>query len=184
MHREHFRRFLLTNGAAIVGSFIVFIVIFYLFAQFLSGKVDQILANRVVIAQRASDLETLSKLKTDTAAAAEMQKKINALLPPQDNLITFPQFFNTLARNHSLAATFSFSGAPTPAAPPVPGYVDFSATVEGEAANIRLFIEALESKTTRFMVNIHGLVLSPRSGIFHVDLSGRVFFQENKSNQA
>lgn len=178
----HFQRYLWTNIGIILGSFLLFGVIFYLFSQFLDSKVAMVLANRTAIAQRSTDLESLNKLKTDTAAASELQKKIDALLPSQDSLISFPQFVNSTARNHSLSSTFNFDGSPTPPSPPVPGYVDFSISVEGDAANIRAFVDDLENQTTKFIVNFQRLVLTPRTGIYHADLRGRVFFQENKIN--
>lgn len=180
MH-EHFRPYLWMNTGIILGSFLIFGIIFYFFSQALDGKVARVLANRTAIAQRSTDLESLSKLKTDTAAATELQKKLDALLPLQDNLIGFPQFLNTLARNHSLSLTFNFDGAPNPGVPPAPGYVGFSITIEGDGANIRAFVDELENKTTKFMVNLQGLALTPRSGIYHADLKGQVFFQENKT---
>ena len=179
MH-EHFQRHLWINASIILGSFLIFGIIFYFFSQLLDNKVAQILVNRTAIVQRSTDLETLSKLKTDTAAAAELQKKIDAILPPQDNLISFPQFLNTLARNYSLSSTFNFNGVPNPASSPAPGYVNFSITVEGDAANIRSFVDEVENKTTKFMVNIKGFTMTPRSAVYHAELDGQVFFQENK----
>lgn len=180
MH-EHFRRCLWMNIGIILGSFLVFGIVFYFFSQALNSKVAQVLVNRAAIAQRSINLETLSGLKTDIAAAMEFQKKIDSLLPPQDNLISFPQFLNAMARSHSLSSTFNFDGVPNPALPPAPGYVDFSVAIEGDAANIRSFVDELESKTTKFMVNLQGFVLTPRSsGVYHVELKGRVFFQENR----
>lgn len=178
MH-EHFRRYLLTNTGIILAIFLIFGAVFYIFSKSLDSKVVKVLANRTAIVQRSTDLETLSKLKTDTAAAAELEKKIDALLPVQDNLIGFPQFLNTLARSHSLSSVFNFDGVPNPAVLPMPGYVDFSVTIEGDAASIRSFMDELENRTTKFMVNLHGFALTPRSGIYHAELNGRVFFQEN-----
>lgn len=179
--QEHFRRYVWTNTGIILGSFLIFGVIFYFFSQALNDKVVQILANRTAIAQRSTDLETLSKLKTDTAAAGELQKKIDAILPFQDNLISFPQFMNTLARNHSLSSTFNFDGVPNPGLSPTPGHVNFTIIVEGDSANIRSFVDELENKTTRFMVNLQGFILTSRSETYRVELKGKVFFQENKT---
>lgn len=181
MH-EHFRRYLWMNAGIILASFLVFGLIFFLFSRTLDKKVAQVLASRAVIAQRSMDLETLSKLKTDTATAAEFQKRIDALLPPQDSLIGFPQYLNTMARSHALSSVFNFDGVPNPAVPPAPGYVDFSVTVEGDAANIRSFVDELENKTNKFMVNVQGFVLVPRADVYHAELNGRVFFQENKTS--
>ena len=180
MH-ENFQRHLWINMGIILGSFLVFGAIFYFFSQALDAKVAQILINRTAIVQRSTDLETLNKLKTDTTTAAELQKKIDAILPPQDNLISFPQFLNTLARNHSLSSTFNFDGVPNPASPSAPGYVNFSVVVEGDAANIRSFVDEVENKTTKFMVNLKSFAMTPRSGIQHVELNNQVFFQENKT---
>lgn len=180
MH-ENFRRYFWTNISVILGSLLVFGAIFYFLSQSLGGKVAEILADRTAIAQRSTDLESLSKLKTDTAAAAEIQKKIDSLLPSQDNLIGFPQFVNNLARVHSLSSTFNFEGAPNPGTLKAPGYVSFSLIIEGEPRNIRSFIDELENRTTRFAVNLLSFSMTPRAEIYHAEMDGQVFFQENRT---
>jgi hypothetical protein len=181
MH-EHFQRYLWTNIAIILSSFVVFGLVFYFFSQSLESKVAEVLASRSAISQRSADLTSLNKLKAESAAAAEIQKDMDALLPSQDSLIGFPQFMNTSARNHSLSISFDFDGAPVAGVPPEPGHVNFSAVVEGDAANIRSFVDELENKTTKFAVNLDRLLLSPRAaGVFRADLSGQVFFKKTSN---
>lgn len=168
--------------AIILSSFVVFGLAFYFFSQSLEFKVSEVLANRSAISQRSTDLASLNKLKAESAAAAEIQKDMDALLPPQDSLIGFPQFINTAARNHSLSISFDFDGTPVTGVPPEPGHVNFTAVVEGDAANIRSFVDELESKTTKFMINLSRLLLSPRAnGVFRADLTGQVFFKKNSN---
>ena len=131
-----FQRYLWTNVAIIAGSFVAFGILFYSLSLALQGQVQKIIASRTTITQRSLDLENLNKLKADAAPAAELQKKLDALLPSQDGLIGFPQFLNGMARSHALVLTFNFDGTPVLPSPPVPGYVEWSASVQGGTRRI------------------------------------------------
>jgi hypothetical protein len=177
---ERFRKYVLVNTGIILGSFVLFGLIFYFMSQSLAAKADQILSDRAVIATRGADLENLSQLKANASAAETFQKKIDALLPAQDGLIGFSQFLNNMARTHSLGLVFNFTNPPVPPAAAAPGYVTFTAVVEGSAPNIRSFLEELEFKTSRFVVNLQAVDFSSPIDGARANLQGQVFFRQNE----
>jgi len=177
---DRFKTSLWINGGIVLGSFALFGGIFYFLSLALDQQVHRIAADRTAVAQRFIDLENLNELKARSADAAEIQKKIDILLPVQDDLLGFRQAFTALARNRSLALTFDLDAVPVPPVGTEPGHVDFMASVEGDAANIRGFLEEAETKTTKFMVNIQRFILTPSGAGYRADLKGQVFFQENK----
>ena len=178
---EHFRRHVLVNVGIILGSFVVFGAVFYFMTQALSAKTGQIIADRTAIGRRSADLEALASLKADAPRAAELQEKIDALLPNQDGVIGFPQFMNATARTHSLGLAFSFSGPPQPPAANSAGRVPFNASVDGSAENIRNFVNDLETRTTRFLITVSEINLTPQGGGFRADLRGQVYFRANET---
>src|ERR1044072_7744301 len=149
---QHFRRYLLINSGIILASFLVCGLLYYFAAQLLSGKKEQIVTDRTAITRRSLEQENLSQLKAGAAEAETLQNDLNALLPTQDGLIGFPQFMNTMARNHSLGLTFNFAAAPAAPGAGVAGTVSFFATLQGSADNIARFIDDVENKSTRYTV--------------------------------
>lgn len=176
---RNFRHYVLVNTGIILGSFIVFGVLFFFLSRGLAGQAAGILGARATIASRALEAETLAELQAGAEAAGDVQEKIDVLLPSQDGLIAFPQFLDNMARTHSLDLTFSFAGSPEPPSAASPGYVIFNATVVGSPENILAFLIELETRTTRFVANVQEASFSTSVDSSRATVEGRLFFRES-----
>jgi hypothetical protein len=165
------------NTGLISATFIGFGLLFL----FLSGRLEavskKIVADRSEAAQRTYAIENLSLLKTQQPVAAAYKQKIDGLLPTEDGLFAFITYIQGIAKIHQTSLTFSYSGAAVPPSPGNPGYIVFTASVSGSASDIRDFLNDIETKTTRFLVNIDSVDMAGDGGQYRAALKGKVFFK-------
>ncbi len=174
---DGFRKRVTMNIAIIASSFLLFGILLWTINRSTAATVRDITAGRQVIAERAYTIENISKLKQQQPEAEVIRKKIDAILPRRDELISFQNFLEGLSRVHNVGVSFSFSGLPVEPVPGVPGSVPFSIALTGEPRDIANFLSAVELKSTKFLVNFNGVTLFADGGAYRADLKGNVYFR-------
>ncbi len=175
---QNFRKKVLVNTGIILSAFAIAAVLFSVLGGRLDAASAKIAADRNEAASRTYALENLSMLKTQEPEAAKYKEKLDTLLPNQDGLFSFITYLQGIAKLHQVDISFSYSG---PAVAPVvgrPGYIPFTATLAGSSENIIAFIDDMESKSARFMVNFDTAELSgDRGSTYNATVKGKVFFK-------
>jgi hypothetical protein len=164
------------NVGLIVATFAVFGIVFYFLAQKIDALGGEIIMARGQAAERTYALENLSMLRAAAPQAANYKKQLDALIPKQDDIFGFQAFLQSMARVHQVDVSFSYDGAPVLSVGTQPGYFPFSANVTGAVQNSREFLDELESKTTKFLVNIDTVDVTADQSSYHTDIKGKVYF--------
>lgn len=174
---DDFKRRVYLSVGMIAASFLIFGLLFYFLGSYIDSAAKAIAAARGTKQSRIELLESLSALKRDNPTAEALQRKMDALLPPQDALLSFPQFIEGAARTRGVSANISFTGSPAAPAVKSPGTAPFSMSVTGSAANIAAFLNDLEFKTTKFLASFDSINFFPDGQGFRAEISGRAFFK-------
>ncbi len=161
----------------ILGSIIIFLVASTLLSDQMAASSQNIAKARTAIAKRADLLANLANIKNTSDEADIYQKKINSLLPSQEQLLNFPQALGALATAHSVTFTFAFRGTPTLPTATVPGVAEFTMDSSGSLDQLKLFLNDIEVKGSRFLLSIDTFDLSQSASGYSLNIQGRSFFQ-------
>jgi hypothetical protein len=176
-----FQKRMWKNIGLIAAAFVGFWLLFLFLAGRLEAVSAKIVADRSEAAQRTYAIENLSLLKTQQPVASAYKEKIDGLLPTEDGLFAFITYIQGIAKLHQASLTFSYNGTAVQPSAGNPGYIAFDATVSGSAENIRDFLEDIESKTTRFLVNVDSVDITGDGAQYRATLKGKVFFKAKAS---
>ncbi|MEK7507954.1 MAG: hypothetical protein AAB602_02630 [Patescibacteria group bacterium] len=174
---RNFRREVITGAALIIGSIIVFGVVFYFFSRSLNTIAREIAADRLLIANNAVVLGNLAELKRDDQKSARYEKAMNKLLVPKDQLIDFDGWLEGLARVRQVAMNFSFSGSEVAPQENFPGYISFSLDIAGTLDALTAFLKDIELQSTRFLVNLDTFDVTRSDVGYRIITNGKVFFK-------
>ena len=165
-------------GVSVIAiSFIVFWAGAYLLGRGMSLKSKKVVAARRTIAERSYALLNLSALKEQGPAAAAYQAQIDALVPPEDALLSYPEFLQGLARTQEVSIAFSFQGSANAPSASFPGYIGVSVTARGSPDRIRAFIGHIESQSTKFLTAVDSVEVVAEGEGYRADIRGRTFFK-------
>jgi len=175
--QKYFRRHLIINLAAIT----VIILIFWAALSWLSldvdSVVDKIVVDRTLIKKKAEAIGILAELKQTAPEAASYKKSVDAILPPQEQLLDFPRWLDGLARARRLNIGFDFQGRETPPQDASPGYAAFILNIGGALTDILAFVKDLELQVPRYLIGIEGFDLKETGEGYQLSTRGRVFFR-------
>lgn len=174
---KKFKKEIWIGVGMILGSIAIFIAASTLLSGQMAVMSRQIAAARVAIAKRADLLANLAEIKSTSVEAAAYQKKINSLLPSQEQLLNFPQALAPLASARGVSLSFSFSGTPTLPQSDSPGVATFTLDTSGTLDALELFLNDIEARATRFLISIDGFSLFQGGSGYALNIQGRVFFQ-------
>jgi Tfp pilus assembly protein PilO len=180
---NRFTKQLWINIGIIIGGFVVLGIGLSLFGSDITAKSAQVVADKMLIAQRTSSVTNLATLKATAAQADEFFKRMNLFLPVQDQLFSFPQYLTTLGSQHQLIVNVAFQGAPTQPTQTRAGSIGFAVDLTGSLNNIKAFFSDIESRGTKYLVNFDAIDLSAAGDGYHGIINGRVFFQAGPSAQ-
>ncbi len=136
---------------------------------------DRGLSLRRELAMKEAAIGSLAKLKADAVRAASLQPRLEALVPPKDWFINFPNDIAALGREHKVVARAALTGEAeeTDAAPA--GFW-FEIVTSSEYDQFLAFLRALQQHTPLMrLVNVD-LVRGERAS-FDGTIKGRVFTQ-------
>lgn len=149
----------------------------YFLSQDLRSQVDQIVAGRASISERALMLESLADLKRTASQADVYKRAMDTVLVTQDQLIDFPRWLDSLARGRGVVFNFNFTGDPVQPHDTNAGYIGFTLIVNGTLDKIIASMEDVESKAPRFLVELDNFDLSGGGSDYRIFSNGRVFFR-------
>jgi hypothetical protein len=181
-----FNRRLWISSAIILGSIAIASAAFYYISQDISGNVNKIVADRMLINQQTNAVSTLAELKDDAASAQPYQAAMEQLLPTQDGLIGFSGWLQGIGNADQVAVTTTFNpnaiiNNNTPGNPNSAGAMGFSLQAQGSVAAIAAFMEDIQTKSG-FFVQINSFNLVGGSSGDMLSAQGLVFFQPGTTN--
>lgn len=172
-----FRRSLIISLIAIFVGFIVSAAVFYVLGIRLSSLSSKVEGEKGLIAQRRDSVDVLAELKKASPEAEPYRQAMDSLLPTQDQLLDFPRYLETLAKNYGVSINFNFQGEPKAAEKDSPGSLGFALSMTGEFSNNLEFLKALEARSARFLLVVQNFSLNRVSGGYNMRLQGLVFFK-------
>lgn len=161
----------------VIGSMVVFGVVFYILAGIISGQADAITRSRNDAANQSALINSYGNLKANSAAAAVYQTAMNKLLTSQDNLISFPSEINGIARTNGVETSVSFQGDPVPSKANTAGYVGFKLNATGPLSGITSFLQDVESSAPILLSKIDNFELVQSGSNYTLTAMGKVFFK-------
>ncbi len=172
-----FKKSLIINISIIVGVCLVsFLLIFY-FQKKINMISEEIYKYKSELALYTLSISNLAKLKEISPQADLYFEKLKNLLPPKDKLIDLSNFVSDNARASQVQLSFSFTGGGQAPQNDSPGFENFSINVSGEIENILKFLNLIEEKSSKFLINIKGFNLNQTDkNSYRFSGEGQVFY--------
>lgn len=174
---KSFMRSLIISLLAIFAGFIASAAAFYVLGIRLSSLSAKVEREQGLITQRTDVIDILAELKKVVPEAEPYSQAMDSLLPTQDQLLDFPRYLETLAKNYGVSLSFNFQGESSAAQKDIPGSLGFALSLTGELSNNLEFLKALEAKSARFLLVVQNFGLNRVSGGYSMSVQGLVFFK-------
>jgi hypothetical protein len=175
---DGFKRSVYVNVGVILGSFLVFLGAIWFMGRLIQQSgvklVDQF-SNYFYQSYAAERLLTLKQLEPQ---ARDFERKMEILLPMQDELLNFPDFMKNLANAHVVTLSLYYPGSITQPNGSA-GSVSFSLNASGPLDNLQDFLDALENKTRQFWVGVDSVDFVRSGSTYALTAQGKVFFRAN-----
>lgn len=161
----------------IIGSLAVFLAVFMYIQNSIKGDLTRIHAARTVIKTSHESVKYLTELKNQAPLAEQYGAQLSLLLPKKEELLAFPKWLDGIARANNVSFKFGFQGENNPSSSGAPGNVDFSLAAEGTMENLRNFINAVESRSNRYIVDLESMNFEGNSQKYNLTSGGKLFFK-------
>jgi hypothetical protein len=171
-----FKKKFLTSAAIILGSVVLAWIMLYFLAGNVASAVAKIVTARSLINQQTGSLAVFSSLKQQATQAEPYQTAMDALLPSQDGLIGFQQWFANIGSQQNVSAQATFQGGVTAPTDTAPGQTKFSFASNGSLNNLAAFLTAIK-QTPGFFLRITSFHVSQQGDVYELDGQGNVFFR-------
>ncbi len=142
----------------------------------LAAQAEGIAATRLLEDKQAKGAALLAELKGTSAKAAEYQRKMDLLLPSEDQLFDFRPWLRGLASAHSVTLTLNYQDKGGSGAGNIES-LPFSMALDGVPGNIISFIKSIEGGNQRFLIAIETFELTAGGAGARVSAQGKVFFR-------
>ncbi len=174
---KYFSPRVIINLSILVG-FLLFVSLLVSFlGNEIRDKAERIQSQRAEIEGRISDISRLAELRTAARNAEPALAQLVSLLPKRDELISFPRYLDTLAKNNRLQHQFTFTGQESNPAENIAGSSNFKLTLNGAYRDVLAFVEDIESGQFIVRVNLIDMVVGANAQSFKAELEGSVFFR-------
>jgi len=154
------------------------ILILVVLALFLKGNLEssitKISTQHKTLATRSSSLLSLATLRGEFAKANPYFSFLENILPPRDQLLSFSNELENIARKNNLEFSFSF-GEEKLSSGKDPGQISFRAIVNGSYKGISDFLNSIE--TSRYFIDPSSVDMVKRGSSFSATINGKVFFR-------
>ncbi len=149
----------------------------YYFVNDLSAQADAIVGDRATIQEQTDSVTDLANLEHAVPQAAQYQSAMNQLLPDQYGIVTFEQWFSQLGGKYNVTANAVFQSSIVLPQGTTAGTAGFSFDVEGSPSNIAIFLDAISSKSSGFLLTLSSLDFSSDGTNAKVTGQGTIFFR-------
>ena len=126
------------------------------------------------LAVRSNSLLSLATLRGEFIKANPYFSLLENILPPRDQLLSFSNELENIARKNNLEFGFSF-GEEKLSSGKNPGQISFRAAVNGSYKGISDFLNSIE--TGRYFIDPSSVDLVKKGSGFSATLNGKVFFR-------
>lgn len=169
---NEFKKKFLTHLSIGLGGIIVLSALLLFIRHDINKRILEIQNQRSELLFRTQNIQILASLKSGFEKSKIYSSFLENILPPKDQLITFPKDIEEMARKNNVDLGFSF-GSEIASTPDNPGYLTFTITVAGTLDNLLAFLKSVEK--SRFFVNFFSMDLNKRDNIYTGTLNGQVF---------
>lgn len=174
---NQFSREIKISGGIIILAFVIFFGAFFWLRYDIGVRANDDAILNGAIKSRSQAIGAFAQNKQDAAVAAAYQRAISALIPPRDNILSFPQWLNAKAKIWKIGTNFSFSGSEVLPQGGRAGYINFALTMNGNINDITGFLNDLETKSTEYLIAIDASDIQKTGDGYSAAGQGRVFFK-------
>jgi len=170
---KFYKNLLKHNWLYISGILILVVLAFFLKGN-LESSITKISTQHKTLATRSSSLLSLATLRGEFAKANPYFSFLENILPPRDQLLSFSNELENIARKNNLEFSFSF-GEEKLSSGKDPGQISFRAIVNGSYKGISDFLNSIE--TSRYFIDPSSVDMVKRGSSFSATINGKVFFR-------
>jgi len=153
----------------------LFLVMFLIvFGLKISNSTKDILSQKAEIISKQQKIEAITLLEKNSVSVARYTTILQNALPTKDELITFNQELDSLAKRTGAAISFTFGSETGEVQGGVRG-LGFQLVIVGSLDQILNFFREIEK--SRFVINISDIDLNRQANTFRGILNGQVYFQ-------
>ncbi len=175
--KDDFNRYILTSFEVIIGCAVIVAAIVFLLTSDIASRASDISTNRDRITKQSDSVVMLADIKNNSAEAQEYTTAMDALLPPQNELINFPKWLQGVAATYSVNVDFSFTSEIIAPNSTAPGSNGFSLTVTGNSDNVISFLKYLELEAPAYLLSLGSFDLSQNGSDVKIVIGGKLFFK-------
>ncbi|MBI3046323.1 MAG: hypothetical protein HYY86_02170 [Candidatus Harrisonbacteria bacterium] len=169
-----FRQWLLKNGGIALAVILFLAILLLLLGRDISSRTAMIGKQRQDLLLRSQAINSLALLRSEGEKSENIFKAVKDFLPTSDQLISFPNTLENLAKNNQLGFGFAFN-AEVPASESEPGVNTFTLTSSGAYNNFLNFLKAVEKG--KYYAGFDFIELNKKDKDFQILMKGKVFSQ-------
>ena len=170
---KFYKNLLKHNWLYISGILILAVLVFVLKIN-TESLITKISDQYSILATRSSSLLSLATLRGEFAKANPYFSFLENILPPRDQLLSFENELEGIARKNNLEFNFNFDEEKESSGKD-PGQVSFRATASGGYENIYNFLNGMES--SRYFIDFSSIDMVKKGLGFSATINGKVFFR-------
>lgn len=175
---DGFKRSVYVSVGVILGSFLVFLGAIWFVGSLIQQSGIKLVDHFSNYFHQSYAAERLLSLKQLEPQARDLERKMDILLPVQDQLLNFPDFMKNLANAHVVTLSLYYPGNIVPPNGGA-GSVSFSLNASGPLSSLQGFLDALENKTRQFWVGVDSVDFVRSDSNYALTAQGKVFFRAN-----
>jgi len=175
---DYFKRNFRIGFIIVLGSFLVAIFLIGWLGRTTRSLAEDVSSKRYLANQQLGITETIALLQRDKNNSLDYIERAKFLIPARDELFEFSNWLSRQAATLEVGIDFKFDGSEIEPQDDSLGYAGFLLTLNGTADSLTSFIENLELKSTRFLLEFGTFSLSEKGGKYQMSLRGQVFFRE------
>jgi len=169
-----FRQWLLKNGGIALAVILFLATLFLLLGRDIASRTAMIRKQRQDLLLRSQAINSLALLRSEGERAENTFKAIKDFLPTSDQLVSFSNVLENLAKSNQLGFGFTFNSE-VPASESEPGINYFTLTSSGAYNNFLNFLKSVEKG--KYFVGFDLIELNKKEKDFQILMKGKVFSQ-------
>jgi len=170
---KFYKELLKHNWLYLTAILILAILLFVLKANMDSAD-NQIRSQYASLINKSNSLLSLATLRGDFTKANPYFSFLENILPPKDQLLSFENELESIARKNNLEFNFNY-GEDKASSNKEPGQISFRAIINGEYDNIAQFLK--DAETSRYFIDPSSVDILKKNTGYSATVNGRVFFR-------
>lgn len=170
---KFYKELLKHNWLYLSGIIILAVLLFVLKANMDSAD-TQIRAQYASLINKSNSLLSLATLRGDFTKANPYFSFLENILPPKDQLLSFENELESIARKNNLEFNFNY-GEEKVSSSKDPGQIFFRVIINGEYDSIAQFLKDME--TSRYFIDPSSVDILKKNVGYSATINGRVFFR-------